>query len=155
MGAQHMEPAQMYLETSVFINADIRTTWSVLTDLERWPDWTASVHDIEVLDAGPMQPGTRAKLKVQGTPTSTWTVTDVSEYRSFAWVASLRGVTSVANHVIEPYGTGVVVRLSLEFSGLGAMLFRTMIRRTALANMEMEAAGLKARVEAVAAAIAA
>lgn len=145
----------MYLETSVSINADIRTTWSVLTDLERWPDWTPSVRAIEVLDAGAIAPGTRAKLELKGTPASTWTVTDVSEYRSFAWSASMRGVTSVANHVIEPYGTGVVVRLSLEFSGIGARLFRTMIRKTALANMEMEAAGLKARVEAVAAAVAA
>lgn len=140
----------MHLEKEVQVAAPPSTVWSVLQDIGKWGEWTATVKSIEVLDDGPLRTGQRAKIALAGAPAGTWTVTEVHDGGSFTWTANLRGVKTLAGHVIVPSGDGTRVRLTLDMSGIGAVLFRPMIKRNSLRNLEIESAGLKRRAEELA-----
>ena len=53
----------MQFETTVQIDASPQSVWEVMTDVERWPEWTTSVQRVERLDDGPLRVGSRARLK--------------------------------------------------------------------------------------------
>lgn len=139
----------MHLEKEVQIEAQPGDVWSVLRDIRNWGDWTATVQSIETLDDGPLRPGLRARLDLSGAPRGVWTVNQVDEGHSFTWSSNLRGVKTVAGHVIEPSGTGTRVRLTLDMSGFAAVLFRPMIKKNSVRNLEIESAGLKRQSETV------
>lgn len=145
----------MHFERSIVIDADIRTTWAIMTGIQEWPAWTESVQAIEVLTPGPLAEGTKARLELAGAPAATWTVTGVSQYRGFTWETRSRGLHIVAGHVIEPRERGVCVRLSVDFSGPAARILRPFLSRATRRNLDHEANGLKARAESLAIAIAA
>ena len=41
----------MQFETTVEINATPEQVWNTLIEVERWPEWTASITKIEPLDS--------------------------------------------------------------------------------------------------------
>lgn len=139
-----------HLETEFDVNAPAGVVWQVVSDLANWPEWTDTVRSIDVLGDGSLAPGTKARLQLMGSPGGTWTVDEVSPGKSFTWSANLRGVTSVASHELIPHGDRTTVRLTLDFSGLGATLFWPMIKRNSLRNLAIESAGLAKRSEEIA-----
>ena len=137
----------MRVEVSVNIEAEPARAWAVMTDVEAWPEWTASVTAVQRLDAGELRPGAEARIKQPRLPAATWRVTAVDPGRAFTWEAQVRGVRSVATHRIEPAGAGARVTLVLEQHGLAANLFAPFTRPMVRKYVEMEAAGLKRRSE--------
>jgi uncharacterized membrane protein len=139
----------VYFEATIDVDAPPEAVWAVVSDVELWPEWTDSISKVEKLDSGPLRVGTRAKVSQPRLPTVVWQVTEVDEPNGFAWRAGLPGARSVADHRIEarPEG-GSRVTLSIDMTGsVGALLARMtagMTRR----YLEMEARGLKSRVEA-------
>lgn len=139
----------MSYTTSITINAPAERVWAVMTDVERWPEWTASVSSVERLDSGPFTTGSRARIKQPKLPTTIWTVTAIQPGRSFTWRAQSSGVTTVANHQIAPAADGqsVTVTLSIEESGPLAPLVRLLASGMTRRYVNMEAEGLKERSE--------
>lgn len=130
------------------IKAPPGRVWAVMTDVERWPEWTESMKSIERLDSGDFGVGSKAKLKIRRSPNaSTWTVTELTPNRSFTWETNSGGVKGVASHGIEPDGNGSKVTLTVDLSGPVATLFGWMIGGPSRQNVEMEAEGLKRSVE--------
>ena len=133
---------------TVEIAAPAERVWEVLTDVERWSEWTETVNSVTRLDEGPLRSGSRAKISQPKIPETEYVVTELDPGRSFTWVASGPGVKTTARHDVEalPDG-GARVTLAVEQSGwLGSVMgrfYRSLTRRY-LAN---EAAGLKARSE--------
>lgn len=139
----------MRFKQSVSINAPTSTVWAVLSDVERWPEWTASVTSVERLDGGAFSVGSRVRVKQPRLPVAIWRVTALEPGRFFTWKAQGAGAKTVATHRIDPDGRGgSAVTLGLDQTGLLASLigrfFGGMVRR----YMAMEARGLKARSEA-------
>lgn len=132
---------------SVDIGVPPADVWAVMTDVERWPEWTASVRTLKKLDEGPLAVGSRVRIKQPRLPPSVLEVTDVRQDRGFTWVARSPGVKVVADHRIERSGHGSRVALSVDFRGpfgpLVGWLTRTLTKR----YLDLEAAGLKRRCE--------
>ncbi len=135
------------VERTVRIDAPPDKVWAVLTDVERWPEWTPSVLSVERTESGPFRLGSCARLGLRGAPMSvrpfwltreawqyaawkrhareaeTWCVTEFEEGRSFTWGVTDRGVTTSAGPTVLPRGTGSRVTLTVVQSGWRATLF--------------------------------
>jgi uncharacterized membrane protein len=133
--------------TAVEISAPPERVWEVMTDVERWPSWTASVTSVTRLDDGPLRVGARARIRQPRLSETTWTVTELRPGESFTWVATSPGVRITAEHQVRPAPSGAVVTLSVTQEGLLARLMSPFLAGLTDRYLAMEAAGLKARSE--------
>ena len=138
----------MHQATSIDVDADAARVWAIITDVERWPEWTDSVTSLHLLDPAPLRIGSRALIEQPRLPRTQWTVTSIDEGREFIWEAKGPGVHTVARHGVQPIDAGRSrATLSIDqqgwLGGLVARVYRGLTDR----YLAMEAAGLKARSE--------
>ena len=139
-----------YAVVDFSINVDIAAApdrvWAVMSDIEKWHEWTPSVRSITRRDQGPLRPGSQAWVRQPKFPPAFWTVTEVGD-RSFTWVSRAPGMVVTARHYVAPIGTGARATLSLNFAGLLGPFFGRLTRDINNRYLAMEAAGLKRRSE--------
>jgi uncharacterized membrane protein len=138
----------MITESGVSIDAPVSLVWEVFSDVERWPEWTASVTSLVALDGPGLAVGKRFEIKQPRLPKLVWEVTDVVPGESWSWVQRSPGGTTSALHSLTPATEGrTLVRQELDQRGpIGALVGRLMLRTTRR-YLEMEAQGLKGRSE--------
>jgi uncharacterized protein YndB with AHSA1/START domain len=136
-----------HFSLSVEIQAPPARVWDVMSDVERWHEWTASITSIERQDRGPFAPGSTAVVRQPGFPAARWTVTDIVPGARFTWVNRRPGVTAVGRHEVEPLGAGSRATLAVDLTGPLAPLAWLFMRRTTEKFVGWEAAGLKRRCE--------
>jgi uncharacterized membrane protein len=139
----------MLTEGAIEIKAPASVVWDVFTDVERWPDWTASVRRLSRLDGDGLAVGQRFRIEQPRMPKLVWTVTAVSPGASWTWANTAPGNRTSATHEVIDLGDGRTrVRQVIDQAGpLGALvglLMRSMTRR----YLDLEAEGLKATSEA-------
>jgi hypothetical protein len=133
--------------TTIDIAAPPPVVWSVMADVERWHEWTASVRSIRLLDGEPLAPGRRALIRQPRFPPAMWTVTSVEPGRGFSWTSGAPGMRVHATHTIEPHPTGSRVTLALHYEGIAGRLLARLTRGITNRYLAMEARGLKAESE--------
>ncbi|HEX2316452.1 MAG TPA: SRPBCC family protein [Thermomonospora sp.] len=133
----------MRYEVTVTIDAPLERIWEILVDVERWPEWSASMSRVERLDPGPFGPGSRARIKQPRLPSAIWQVTEFSQGSSFTWVARTPGMTTTAGHTLSPAAGGTELRLTLHQTGPLAPLVGALAGRLARRYVDLEAEGLK------------
>ena len=131
---------------SVDIDAPPDRVWNVMSDGERWPEWTKSVTSVKVFGK-PLRVGSRAIIKQPGFPHAFWKVTELVPGRSFTWVSWAPGMKVFAKHSVEPIGVGARATLSLRFEGMLGGWFGKRTKDVNNRYLAMEAAGLKSRSE--------
>ena len=138
----------MQFEDEILINAGIDRVWAVYTDVEHWPEWTASVRDIRYTDGDTLDVGARVQIAQPKLPTATWEVSSIDPGRSWTWIATGPGVRTTAMHTLEPAGTDKTrVQQTLVQSGpMGSIIGRVYSKLTRR-YLAMEASGLKQRCE--------
>jgi uncharacterized membrane protein len=82
------------LERTVTIAAPPDRVWSVVVDVDRWPERIPTVDAVERLDDGPLAVGSRTRLQQPRLPAGVWTITELTPGRSFTWESRSPGVTS-------------------------------------------------------------
>lgn len=138
----------MITEGQVDIDAPPDVVWQVFSDVQRWPEWTASVTRLVALDGPGLAVGKRFEIKQPRMPKLVWTVTEVVQGSTWTWEQRSPGGLTVARHdvIARPDGR-TAVRQVLDQRGpvgaLVAVLMRGMTRR----YLDLEAAGLKSRSE--------
>ena len=132
---------------STTIDAPAERVWAVLADVERWPEWTASVSRVELLTSAPLGTGSRVRIDQPKLRPAVWTVTLWQPGQCFVWESTNPGVKVVAEHVIAPSAGGCTVTLAVHFSGLLGSVMGALNRKLTSHYLELEANGLKARSE--------
>jgi uncharacterized membrane protein len=132
---------------NVEIQAPTERVWAVMSDVERWHEWTASVKSIRRLDKGPLQIGSRAWIRQPKLPPALWKVSELETGRSFTWVSGSPGIRVAGKHSVESIANGSRATLSVHFSGIFGGVFATLLRRLNEQYLAWEAAGLKRRSE--------
>ena len=132
---------------SVDITAPPARVWAVMSDVDRWHEWTPSVTSIKRGDDAPVGVGTKLTIRQPKFPPAFWKVTRVEPGRGFESVSPGPGFRVIARHSIEASATGSRATLSLELQGPLGGLFGSMTKGITERYLAMEAAGLKARSE--------
>jgi uncharacterized membrane protein len=138
----------MITESSIEIDATASLVWDVFSDVEHWPEWTASVTQLVGLDGPGIAVGKRFQIKQPKLPTLVWEVTDVDPGASWTWVQRSPGGSTIAHHTLTPVSEGrTLVRQALDQQGLAGAIVGRLMRRTTQRYLKMEAQGLKVRSE--------
>jgi uncharacterized protein YndB with AHSA1/START domain len=128
---------------SVDIKASPERVWQVLSDGEKWHEWTPSVTSVELLDKS-IAVGSRAIIRQPELPPAKFKITALEPGKSFTWSTGVPGIIHVyARHSVEAAPLGARATLALRFDGL---LGGVMGKKMADLNhryLAMEAAGLK------------
>lgn len=141
----------MDFQISVDIAAPADVVWSVMSDVERWHEWTPSVRGVRLLDPAPLRVGSRAMIRQPKLPPAMWQVTSLEPGSGFVWKSGLPGMWVYAHHSVESIaGPDVRTRatLRLHFAGPVSRLLGRMTANINNRYLAMEAAGLKQRSEA-------
>ncbi|OBK51518.1 SRPBCC family protein [Mycobacterium sp. 1081908.1] len=140
----------MFTEDSIEIDAPPQVVWDVFSDVERWPEWTASVTSLTGRDGSALATGRRFAIKQPGLQKLIWKVAEIEPGTSWTWAHRSPGVHVIARHYVTGLPGGrTLVRQELDQRGaLGALVGRLTLKRTKR-FLAMEARGLKARSEQV------
>jgi len=130
---------------TVEIPAPARVAWSVISDVERWSEWTSSISRVKLLSSGPLQLGGRARVHQPRLLPAYWRVTEWRPGTGFTWVSVAPGLRVTARHYAENSGSGCRVTLSIHYEGLLGTLVARWVGSLNDRYLAMEAAGLEAR----------
>lgn len=119
---------------------------AIMTEVERWPEWTPSIRRVVPLQAGPPAVGSRYRVHQPGLPPAFWQVSAL-DAGGFTWVSRAPGVTVTAHHRVEPAPGGGRATLTIIYAGLFGPLLAWLTRGVNRRYLDLEAAGLKRRSE--------
>ena len=136
---------------TVEIPAPPSLVWSVMADVERWPEWTPTISRVKRLSPGPLQVGSRARIHQPKLPPASWRVTELNPGVSFTWVSLAPGVRVTARHTTEASAIGSRVTLSVHYGGCLGALLALWTRHLNERYLALEANGLRARCTELAA----
>ena len=136
----------MLFEASVEIAAPPETVWAVMSDVERWHEWTASIASIRLLD-GALTVGSRVRIRQPKLPATVWRVSVLEPGRYFEWQAESFGSVVVAGHRVEPAPGGSRATVWIDQGGLLGSLFGRVFKNLTLQYLDVESQGLKRRSE--------
>ena len=137
------------VEHTVEIDRPIDEVFAYLTDLERLPEWQASVSEVQV--DGPVEPGSRFRdvREFMGRrAASTLEVTELEPPRRFSLRVAEGPIRYEIDHRLEERGQ----RTSVTFSGRGdtarvPRLMRGMVERAVRRQLASDAESLKQALE--------
>src|SRR4051795_3915329 len=96
----------MITDCGVDIDAPAAVVWEVFSDVERWPEWTASVTRLVGLDGPGIAVGKRFEIKQPWMPKLVWEVTEVSPGQNWTWVQRSPGGLTVPRHEVTALSEG-------------------------------------------------
>jgi hypothetical protein len=130
------------------VDAPAEIVWAVTVDLERWPEWVPTVTAVTRLDDGPLKRGSVTRLEQPMQPPALWVVTVLEPERRLAWESRRRGLRFVATHDLLADGSATTSTLTVEASGVMAVLLWPLLRIALSRALAAENQALKYRCEA-------
>ena len=135
-------------DVAVAIAAPAERVWEVISDIDRWAEWTPSIRSVKRLKDAPFAVGSRVLVRQPKLPPAVWTISSIEPDRGFSWTSAGPGFRVLAHHGVAALdGGGSLARLTIEHEGLLGALLARLTRDITVRYMAYEAAGLKARSE--------
>ena len=75
----------MQTECTIEVDAPGGVVWEIFTDVERWPEWTASVTSVTALDGAELEVGRRYEIRQPRLPRLIWEVTHLDAGTTWTW----------------------------------------------------------------------
>ena len=133
---------------AIDIDAPPDRVWTVMRDVERWPEWTPTVTKVRRLDSGAVAVGNRFVIHQPKLPPAKWILTALDNAgRSFTWETRGPGMLLQAQHGVEDIAGRSRAQLAIRFSGFLGPLFARLTAKLNDRYLALEANGLKARCE--------
>lgn len=133
-------------EVTTTVDAPAELVWRTVKDVEKWPEWTPTMIEIH-LDGDELRSGSTATVRQPKQPVRTWTVTELTEGRSFTWASAGRGLRMSADHVVTEKDGRTTVLLTFSIAGPMAPFAGLLAGKLILQAITTEAASLKAWCE--------
>ena len=135
------------VQTSVTVQRDQESVWSILADVEKQPEWMHDALSIEVLDEGPIGVGTRMRVPTQILFFRTVDFMEVTEFEPHhRWTVIHRGaVTGQGTFLLQPAADGHSTlvewheKLAAPLGPLGRLgmtVMKPILRRQFQSNLE-------------------
>lgn len=121
--------------------------WDVLSDVERWSEWTPTIGAVVPLDGVPLRVGSRARLVQPKLRTTVWEVTSWEPGRAFTWKSTNPGLLIVADHTVTPILSDSLYTARLQYEGLLSGFVGWWYGELIDRYLELEMKGLKERSE--------
>ena len=131
----------------VKIDASPSRVWDVLSDVERWHEWTPSIGAITPLDGLPLGVGSRARLEQPNLRPVVWEVTSWEPGRAFSWTSKTPGLSIAADHIITPVLSDCLFIAQLRYGGLLGGVVGWRYGELTRRQLRLEVRGLKRRCE--------
>lgn len=139
-----------HYRTNASIQAPLDTVWEILTDVERMPEWTASMSSVRIVAGEAFAVGTRVEIHQPGMAAMTWTVEEITVKRHFRWSATSPGIVTIGEHWLEPGADDrqVQARFEIRHTGPLARVVGALTMRRTARYVDLELQGLAKASEA-------
>lgn len=134
-------------ELSTTIDAPIDVVWRVLVDVERMPEWTASMRSVRLEECDELRRGSRAWIKQPWLRAGRWTVDLFDPPRYFSWRSRSGSIETTGGHLLDDRGGATLATFTVRYSGSGAGIVGLLIGPLIRRYVDLELRGLKARAE--------
>jgi hypothetical protein len=131
----------------VEIRAAVPVVWRLITDVERWPDWTPTVLSLCKTDTGPLTIGTTCRVRQPGLPERLYKVTSLQEQSEMTWETNTAGLRMVASHQVWSTHTGSCAQLLFSVTGVLAPMVRLLFAQKIDGMVNLEAESLRRAAE--------
>ncbi|MGB3441732.1 MAG: SRPBCC family protein [Actinophytocola sp.] len=133
-------------EVTTTIDAPADLVWRTVKDVEKWPAWTPTMTEIR-LEGDDLRVGSVVGVRQPKQPARSWTVTELTDGRSFTWTSTGRGLRMSADHVVTEEGGRTTVLLTFSLAGPMASFTSLLAGKVIRQAVATEAASLKAWCE--------
>jgi hypothetical protein len=134
---------RLEIQKSSIIHARPAVIFKILTDVENWNTWTASVKKSTLLNNTKFSVGANVKIVQPKLLPVTWEITDIRDNNSFTWISKSAGLRITAKHSIEKVGYSSKVLLVTTYEGLLSKIIYSLTSELTNKYMAMEVDGLK------------
>jgi len=117
----------MKFESSVEINAPVEKVWTLVDNLEEWPQWMPSIKKIERVSKGPLTVGSQLSVTAKVSRLTVkllMTITEFVSERAVVMEGKALGTKLTRFYTLEPANGKTRVTIGGEVSGLLAWLAR-------------------------------
>jgi uncharacterized membrane protein len=132
---------------AIEIGAPRERVWQVMSDVERWHEWTASIKSVRQLGGDAFAVGSRVLIRQPKLPPAFWKVVAIEPGKSFTWISASPGFRAIGYHAVQSTPKGSRATLSIEFQGVFGGVFARLTKSITERYLAFEANGLKARSE--------
>lgn len=116
--------------------------WRIIADVEHWPNWTPTVHEIKPLGNTGLRVGAQYRVTQPKLP-AVYEVSECTPNKAFTWVHKLPGGAMIADHRLLARDSGTEVELSFASKGLLADLVSMILSRLIREYVATEARSLE------------
>jgi carbon monoxide dehydrogenase subunit G len=138
----------MKFESSVEINAPVKKVWTLVDNLEEWPQWMPSIKKIERVSKGPLTVGSQLSVTARVSRLTVrllMTITEFVSERAVVMEGKALGIRLTRFYALEPVNDKTKVTVGGQVSGILAWL----ARRGGQAISEEIAQAAKKRIESL------